>query len=569
METAATTAYATERLDHLGIVAGVCQEIGLAESLDAQAADSRQKVSVGTATVAMVLNGLGFSNRRLYLVPQFFENKPLERLLGVPGIEAADLNDDCLGRTLDWLYAHDVTRLFAGIALRARREFGIEPSRVHVDTTSFCVSGEYEAAAAGGGGEGSEEANATLLAVTYGYSRDRRADLKQWMLALATTHEGDVPLFMRPLDGNSSDARTLVAAVEALKEQLRGEEGTGEEGSSAAASIYVADAGIYGEENMSRLARAGVEWVSRVPETSAAARLAIDPEEPPEWRHSADGQLRWYTRLMDLAQGTERWVVLSSEQRRKRTEKTFWRQAARQQQEWEKVLWHLGNRAFACEADAREALKEATKRMPEWLEVEETTLSSRPRYVKGGRPGKDARPASIERRIKATLRIDRERAEHECERRARYIVGTNVLDPARLSEEELIRTYKGQGGVERGFRFLKDPLFLASSVFVKKPERIVALGFVMVVCLLVYRLAEHRLRKRLGERGQSIPNQAGKPSEKPTMRWVFQFFEGIDVLYVRSAAGIVSRHVLHLRPVHEQVLRLLGPAYQKLYDVPI
>ncbi len=312
--------------------------------------------------------------------------------------------------------------------------------------------------------------------------------------------------------------------MEALKEQLRGEEQTGEEGSSAAASIYVADAGIYGEENMSRLARAGVEWVSRVPERSAAARSVIDPEEPPEWRHSADGRLRWYTRLMELPQGTERWVVVSSEQRRKRTEKTFWRQVARQQQEeeWEKTLWHLGNRAFACETDAHEALKEVTKRMPEWLEVGKTTISSRPRYAKGGRPGKGARPVSIEWRIEATLGINRERAEHECERRARYIVGTSVLDPARLSEEELIRTYKGQGGVERGFRFLKDPLFFASSVFVKKPERIVALSFVMVVCLLVYRLAEHRLRKRLGERGQSIPNQAGKPSEKPTMRWVLR-----------------------------------------------
>ena len=568
-KTAATTTYATERLDHLGIVAGVCREIGLAEFLDAQAAGSRQKVSVGTATVAMVLNGLGFSNRRLYLVPQFFENKPLERLLGVPGIEAADLNDDCLGRTLDWLYAHDVTRLFAGIALRARGAFGVEPSRVHVDTTSFSVSGEYEAEAGDGGNESEE---ATMLAVTYCYSRDHRADLKQWMLALATTQEGDVPLFMRPLDGNSSDAHTLVAAVEALKEQLRGEEEkTGEEEPSAAASIYVADAGIYGEENMNRLARAGVEWVSRVPETSAAARSAkFGPEEDsPDWRQSEDGRLRWYTHLVESPRGTERWVVVSSEGRRERAERTFWRQVTRQQEEWQKTLRCLGNRAFACEADAREALKEATKRLPEWLKVEKTTLSSRPRYAKGGRPSKDAKPAIIERRIKATLGIDRERAEHECERRARYIVGTNVLDPARLSDEELIRAYTRQGGIERGFRFLKDPLFLASSVFVKKPERIVALSFVMVVCLLVYRLAEHRLRKRLAEGGQSIPDQTGKPSAKPTMRWVFQFFEGIDVLYVRSPAEVVSRHVLHLRPVHEQVLCLLGPPYQKLYDVPI
>jgi DNA-binding transcriptional LysR family regulator len=74
--------YVNERLDHLGIVAGVCQEIGLAAWLNAQEPGSRQQVSVGTATVAMVLNGLGFSNRQLYLVPQFFANKPLEHLLG-------------------------------------------------------------------------------------------------------------------------------------------------------------------------------------------------------------------------------------------------------------------------------------------------------------------------------------------------------------------------------------------------------------------------------------------------------------------------------------------------------
>src|SRR6266571_6239885 len=79
--------YMNERLDHLGIVAGVCQEIELAAWLDAQDPGNRQQVSVGRATVAMVLNGLGFSNRQLYLVPQFFATKPVEHLLG-PGITA-------------------------------------------------------------------------------------------------------------------------------------------------------------------------------------------------------------------------------------------------------------------------------------------------------------------------------------------------------------------------------------------------------------------------------------------------------------------------------------------------
>src|SRR5260370_12801802 len=122
--------FVVEHLKHLGIVAEVCRQIGVAEWLDQQDPTNRQQVSVGTATVALVLNGLGFSNRRLYLVPQFFADKPVEHLLG-PGIMAQDLNDDCLGRTLDWLYAQDVTRLFAGLALRARRAFGVEVGRLH------------------------------------------------------------------------------------------------------------------------------------------------------------------------------------------------------------------------------------------------------------------------------------------------------------------------------------------------------------------------------------------------------------------------------------------------------
>src|SRR5438270_6552044 len=167
-----TELYVNERLDHLGIVAGVCQEIGLAAWLDAQDLGNRQQVSVGTATVAMILNGLGFSNRQLYLVPQYFANKPVEHLLGA-GIKAEMLNDDCLGRTLDWLYAHDRTKLFAAIASRARQIVGIKAEQVHVDTTSFSVSGEYTTEAT----EGAESGTA-VIAITYGYSRDHREDLK-------------------------------------------------------------------------------------------------------------------------------------------------------------------------------------------------------------------------------------------------------------------------------------------------------------------------------------------------------------------------------------------------------
>ncbi len=538
--------YVNERLDHLGVVAAVCQEIGLAEWLDAQAAGSRQQVSVGTATVAMVLNGLGFSNRQLYLVPQFFANKPVEHLLG-PGITAEMLNDDCLGRTLDWLYAHDLTKLFAGIATRARQVFSIKVEQVHVDTTSFSVSGEYAAL--------QEEADPAVIAITYGYSRDHRADLKQWMLALATTHDGDVPLFMQPLDGNSSDKLSLLAAIQAIQTQLREADGQ--------ASVYVADNGLYSESNMRQLNQAGVKWISRVSETMTEAKTLLQ-EGSQSWHQSADGTVHWFTRAMALPQGNERWVVVRTQASLQRAQQTMQRQVSKVQTHWQQKCWHLSHQRFACEADARTAAQRELKGKPAWFDVQ-TTLLAHPQYAGKGRPRKEALPVSQQWQIVATGSVNPEQVAQEALRKACWIVGTNVLDSLVLSDQHLATTYKDQGGVERGFRFLKDPLFLASSVFVKKPERIMALSFIMVLCLLVYRLAEVRLRTRLAQTQQTIPDQVHKPTARPTMRWVFQCFEGIELLHVHTPS---TSHVLVLRlqPLHHLILLLLGPLYVKMYN---
>src|SRR5260370_8692100 len=91
---------------------------------------------------------------------------------------------------------------------------------------------------------------------------------------------------------------------------------------------------------------------------------------------------------------------------------------------------------------------------------------------------------------------------------------------------------KKQGSVERGFRFLKDPLFLAFSVFVKKPERIVVLGLIMVLRLLVYRLAEHRLRTGLAETEQTLPDPLNRPKPRPTLRSVLQCFAGFALSHI-------------------------------------
>ena len=547
--------YQTERLDHLGIVAGVCREAGIAAWLDAQAGENRRDVSVGTAVVAMILNGLGFANRQLYLVPQYFANKPIEHLLGA-GITADMLNDDCLGRTLDWIYEHDPTTLFAGLALQARRRFGIKAQQVHIDTTSFSVNGEYLAQ-----GERNEESNeeeeAVPITITYSYSRDHRADLKQWMLGLVTTHDGDLPIFMRPLDGNSSDKERISAMVTAVMTQLR--ETLKEEQEER---LAVFDSGGYSEANMKRYNEAKIKWISRVPETSTQAKTALE-EEPTQWQALSDGSGQYRSCIRDLPQGKERWVIVRTKAGEQAARVQMEKKVKKAKVQWEKQLWHLSKQEFACQSDAETAWKKAMKGKPSFLTAS-STYQEEGHYQQKGRPKKEGAPDSRVWHVMSTLTVDQSEVEAQIKKQASFIVATNELDEQRLSNAQVYLTYKEQGGVERGFRFLKDPLFLASSVFVKKPERVMALSFIMVLCLLVYRLAEHLLRRQLASTSQTVPNQINKPTDRPTMRWIFQCFEGIDLLHIR--VGLREHmQVLGLQPLHQKILRLLGSADCQFY----
>lgn len=540
--------YQVEHLNHLGIVAEVCREIGVAEWLESQDPTNRQRISVGTATVALVLNGLGLSNRQLYLVPQFFADKPVEHLLG-PGITAADLHDDCLGRTLDWLYEHDVTQLFAGLAVRARRAFGVKAERLHADTTSFSVHGQYAREE-----PTSDDHEAQVIAVTYGYSRDHREDLRQWMLAIITSGEG-IPLFLRPLDGNANDKRSLLEAVTTLRQQMQA--------SNEAPGVYVADSGLYCRENITVLNTAGVLWVSRVPETSTEAQAVIQ-EEPAIWQANAEGTLQWWSRVLDLPHGQERWIIVRSQEGETRARATMQRRAERDQEVWTKRLWHAGNQEFACEADARHALAKTMQRCPAWIQVQ-TEIVSVAKHRQRGRPRQGAEPARQIWQIQATITLAADAIEAEALRRAAFIIGTNLLDTDTWPDVAIIDMYREQTVVEKSFAFLKDPLILASSVFVKKPERIMAIAFIMTLCLLVYKLAELRVRQRLAATSQTVPDQVKKPTMRPTMRWLFQCFEGLDLLHIQLSAGSRRTEILRLSDLHRLILRLLGPAYEKCY----
>jgi transposase len=122
----------------------------------------------------------------------------------------------------------------------------------------------------------------------------------------------------------------------------------------------------------------------------------------------------------------------------------------------------------------------------------------------------------------------------EIAKAGKFIIATNVLNTEELSSEEMLREYKAQQSCERGFRFLKDPLFLADSVFLKTPQRIETMGMLMGLCLLVYSIGQRKLRNELQSRGEMIKNQLGKLINRPTMRWIFQELQGIHLVVING-----------------------------------
>ena len=131
-----------------------------------------------------------------------------------------------------------------------------------------------------------------------------------------------------------------------------------------------------------------------------------------------------------------------------------------------------------------------------------------------------------------------------------------------MPAHKVLKHYKNQAAVERGFRFLKDPNIVGASLFVQKPQRMMALIMVMTLCLLVYSALEFKTRTLLKQLNLTFNNHAGKPIQNPTMKWIFQCFEGIHVLYLPLNKPII----LNLNKQHRIILDLLGKNYSHFYS---
>ena len=534
-----------KRVDHLGIVAGVIKDLGIVELIDECIPEHpKEEISTGEAVAGMIINGLGFSNRPLSLTPQFFRTKAMHRFFR-KGLNAEHFNRFKLGRALDACHTYGCSNLFAQVSMKVCQKESVDCRFNSEDTTSFSLTGEYEA-----------DCDEHTIEITQGFSKDHRPDLKQAIVEMMVSQDGGVPLVYMAHNGNTSDNKIFQERSKALIESFT---------KTDLPRYLIADSKLYTSKAIKESLNV-IPFITRVPATVKLEQEVIkDLRSIPlkEWK-TLDEKNRYLSMLVRHCDLHQRWIVVFSREMMNRSQRRMEKAQEREQEELLKELSKNRKRQFSCKADAEKSL-EAVKKKAKLHTVKVKQVKECKLYESKGRPTTQSKSKTVYQ-VDGVLEKDEEAIAEKMNQGSFFVLATTIKE-GELSDREVIEAYKRQNdSVEKGFRFLKDPVFFTSSLFVKKPERIEGLLMVMTLALLVYSIAQRMMRKHLNDTGETLPNQIKKETSKPTLRWIFQIMEGIDCVVVEMK-GEVEESVTGITPIHLKILACFPPEVQKIYGV--
>jgi len=531
---------------HLPILKAYADQLGLV-SLINHYVPTEMEVDAGTVVLALVLDTLS-GRSPLYRLEEFFAQQDTALLLG-KAVPPQALNDDTAGRVLDRLYDFGTMRLFTACAVRAALRFGLERRYVHFDTTSRSVWGDYEFA----------ETQDLPFQVTYGYSKDKRPDLKQFVLSTLCVDRA-VPIWGKPEDGNASDKSLNTTVLSEIAHLLA------QYGVQPGAYIYIADAALVTEDNLAALR--DTLFITRLPAPySECGRIIAEAVARNDWevvgvlaqtpptKHRPGTCYKVAEASVTLYGKAYRAVVVHSSSQDQRRQQHLEREIRASYATLEGSVHAVARQEYFCQADA-EAAAAKLRALPSAYHGVDVEVQERPKYGPG-------RPSSTQPRVVKALRYGLQVTLHErveviarkTQEAGCFVLLTNVPTAGEMAHRagDVLRAYKEQHGIEQNYGFLKDPL-IVNSLFLKKPERIEALGLVLLLALLLWRLVERALRVHVETTGKPLIGWDKKATQKPTAFMMMTKFAGVMVLKVGG-----QRQLAHpLSTVQQQYLLALG-----------
>jgi transposase len=513
------------QVQHLPIVKAYADKIGLVETIN-QLVPTEMAIDPGTIVLGMILDTLS-GRSPLYRLEEFFTHQDTALLLG-KAVPPEAFQDDTVGRILERLYATGTMKVFTACAVRADRVFGFDKRYVHFDTTSITVYGDYRPPEEAGESE-------VPFQITYGYSKDKRPDLKQFVLSTLCVDRA-VPLWGKPEDGNASDKTVNNTVLSNIATFLA------QHGVAPGAYIYVADAALVTEDNLAALG--DTLFITRLPATyNECGRLIAEAVAHNTWedvgilahtkptKHrpvtsykASEGQVTLY--------GTSyRAVVVHSSAQDKRRQQRLARDIQTSYSTIQTAAQTAEQQEYFCRADA-EAAAARLRAVPAGYHRLEVTVEARPVYGRGRPSLQKPRPIKAMRyRLKTAMSPQTERIARLEEEAGCFVLLTNVPTTGDLahSARDILTVYKDQHGTEQNYGFLKDPV-MVNSLFLKKPERIEALGLILLLALLLWRLMERAMRTYVDTTSTRLPGWDKKATERPTAFMMVTKFVGVIVV---------------------------------------
>ena len=535
----------------LPIIRAICVESGVIDVLDEELSwdEDRSHLSPGLRLMALIMNCLT-EGQPMYRLPEFFCDTDTENLFGEE-IAPDDLNDHALGRALDKLSEADPSMVLGTVLVEAAAREDVSTDVVHADTTSFSVQGLYE----------TDKNGEETLSITHGYSKDHRPDLKQFQVGLGVNRAG-VPVVGDILDGNTADSTWNTDLIARLRQRLAADE----------PPVYVTDSAVVNEESLDQAAAEGISLISRLPRTYNAVDELIDRAwDVNDWtdlgtfvddeddEDAATYQIQTFQK--PISGHDLRCVVVHSSTLDGRSERRIDNDLDSTEEDLENAVGQLTDRSFACEDDALEAWET-------WIDdhddpnfefnakvVETEQKKSRD---SPGRPPKEWDPYETVFQIAASVQRDAAAIAHRKKRASCFVVVTSLDETEEWPSEEVLREYKEQQAVERRFPVLKDPKRVGP-VYLDRPERVEALGYVLLMALLVYSLIERRAREALMDEDEPMDLAGGPTSFRPTGRRVLERFENVLVMQTNGERELPANDNLPTRVL--ELLDLSVAAY--------
>ena len=242
---------------------------------------------------------MGFVSRPLYLFTQFFEDKATEHLCG-QGILPEHFNEDKIGRLMDKIYKKGLSNLFLLMAISAFNKYGINKEYLHFDATSISVEGDYKICE---NIDQIEDLEPKPIKIVHGYSRDKRPDLKQFLINLIVSGDGDVPLFFQGGDGNKNERAEFGKLLANFKNPIDFE------------TIMVADSALSSQGNLFLIK--DLKWITRVPLSIKAAQLYVREIPNSELVKTEIEGYKVVEKKSNYGGVEQKWLVVESEDRKK------------------------------------------------------------------------------------------------------------------------------------------------------------------------------------------------------------------------------------------------------------